>query len=311
MPLDPHAKRLLDMLAVSAPAVRPQFDRHERRRTFASLMELGGRPESVGGVEELVVPGPGGPLPLRKYSPTQPLVGPAPALVYVHGGGLVAGSVDTHDTLCRTLANAAGCLVVSVGYRLAPESPFPAAVDDAVAAMSWTLTHASALRLAPHRIGIAGDSAGATVAAAVCHILKDTPGPRPALQLLLCPILDVGGDTASRRCFGAGYLLDMQDFALESAQYLPAAADASDPRASPLRASNLSGLPATYIHTAEYDPMRDEGVAYADRLKDAGIEVHYTCHAGMIHLFYALNGVIPYASTAMRQIGAQTARALC
>jgi acetyl esterase/lipase len=177
--------------------------------------------------------------------------------------------------------------------------------------VAWILTHARTLRIASHRLGIAGDSAGATVAAAVCHLLRDAPGPKPALQLLLCPILDFGADTASRKRFGAGYLLDMQNFALELEQYLPTGSDSSDPRASPLRAANLRGLPVTHIHTAEYDPMRDEGSAYADRLRSAEIEVHYTCHAGMIHLFYALTGVIPYASTAMRLIGAQTARALC
>jgi acetyl esterase/lipase len=239
------------------------------------------------------------------------LTEPAPALVYFHGDGLVAGSLDTHDALCRTLANAACCLVVSVGHRLAPESPFSAAVDDGVAAVSWILTHSRTLQIAPHRIGIAGDSAGATVAAAVCQLLRGAPEPKPALQLLLCPILDLGADTASRKCFGAGFLLDMRNFALELEQYLPAGSDSSDPRVSPLRAANLRGLPVTHIHTAEYDPMRDEGSAYADRPRGADIEVHYTCHAGMIHLFYALTGVIPYSSTAMRPIGAQTARALC
>jgi acetyl esterase len=311
MPLDPHAKRLLDMLAVSAPAVRVQLSADERRRAFASLMKLGGPPEPIGGIENLLAPGRGGPIALRKYSPKQPLSEPAPALVYFHGGGLVAGSLDTHDALCRTLANAARCLVVSVGYRLAPESPFPAAIDDGFAAASWLLTHAGALQIAPHRIGVAGDSAGAAVAAVVCQLLRDTPTPKPALQLLLCPILDFGANTGSRKRFGAGYLLDMQDFALELEQCLPTGIDLSDPRASPLRAANLTGLPVTYIHTAEYDPMLDEGVAYADRLRGADVEVHYTCHAGMIHLFYALAGVIPYANTAMRLIGAEIARALC
>jgi acetyl esterase len=311
MPLDPHAERLLDMLAVSAPAARVQLNPDERRRAFASLMKLGGPPEPIGSVDNLLAPGPGGPIALRRYAPVQPLAEPAPALVYFHGGGMVAGSLDTHDALCSRLANAVGCLVVSVDYRLAPESPFPAAVDDGFAAVSWILTHAGALQMAPHRIGIAGDSAGATVAAVVCQLLRDAPGPKPALQLLLCPILDIGADTPSRKRFATGYLLDMQDFALELQQYLPAGSDPTDPRASPLRAANLTGLPVTYIHTAEYDPMRDEGIAYADRLRGADIEVHYTCHAGMIHLFYALTGVIPYASAAMRTIGAQIARALC
>jgi acetyl esterase len=162
----------------------------------------------------------------------------------ISGGGLVAGSLDTHDALCRTLANAVNCLVVSVDYRLAPENPFPA-------------------------------EAGAATAA--------PPNP----------ILDLGANTESRQSFGAGYLIDMKDFALELREYLPVGSDLSNPRVSALRATSLSGLSATYIHTAEFNPVRDEDLGYANRFRQADIEVHHTCHAGMIHLFYPLPRPIP------------------
>jgi len=297
------------MLAVSAPSVRVRLPPNQRRQTFESLLKLGGLPEPIGKVENLTVPRSGGTILLRKYTPVRPTSEPAPALIFFHGGGLVAGSLDTHDALCRTLANAACCLVMSVDYRLAPEHPFPAAVEDGCAAVSWLLSHAAEMQINPNRIGIAGDSAGANLAAVVFQLLGHGPAPKPSLQLLLCPILDFGANTESRKRFAAGYLIETKDLALEMADYLPLGSDLNDPRISPLRTAHLSGLPATYIHTAEFDPVRDEGTAYADLLRRADVEVHYTCHAGMIHLFYALPRVIPYARSALQLIGAQIASA--
>jgi acetyl esterase/lipase len=273
-------------------------------------MKLGGLPEPIGDMANFSAPGPAGPIPLRAYVPVRAMIEPAAALVYFHGGGFVAGSLDTHESLCRALANSTGCVVVSVGYRLAPENPFPAALDDGCAAVTWILAHAASFRVDPRRIGLAGDSAGANLAAAVCQILRYTPGPKLVMQLLLCPILDFSAETESRRTFRAGYLFDMTDFLQQLKEYLPVGADLTDPRISPLCARELSGLPVTYIHTAEYDPMRDEGLRYAERLRAANIEVHYVCHAGMIHLFYALSGAIPSASAAVRRIATQIAPAL-
>jgi acetyl esterase/lipase len=299
------------MLAASPPPLHARCKPDERRRAFERLLKLGERSEPIADVENIIFPGPGGLIPLRKYTPTEAQSEAAPALIYFHGGGLVAGSLNTHDALCRTLANAVKCLVVSVGYRLAPEHPFPAAIEDGCAAVRWTVSHAERLQIDSRRIGIAGDSAGANIAAVICQLLGETDFPPPALQLLLCPILDFGADTPSRRRFGAGYLVEMTELARELQQYLPAGSNMDDPRVSPLRATNLRGLPATYIHTAEYDPVRDEGLAYADRLRRSDIEVHHTCHAGMIHLFYALPGLIPYARAAWTQIAAQITPALC
>jgi len=240
----------------------------------------------------------------------QAVTDPAAALLYFHGGGMVAGSLDTHDGLCRTLSNAAGCRVISVGYRLAPENPFPAAVEDGFAALSWIFEHSDILRINPYRIGLAGDSSGGNLAAVLCQRFSLGSGPKPVLQLLLCPVLDFGIDTESRRNLGAGYLINMKEFARELSEYLPSGTDMTDPRIAPLCARDLSRLPVTHIHTAEFDPMRDEGLAYADRLRGIDIEVHHHCHAGMIHLFYALSGVIPSAGTALRQIAAQIVPAL-
>jgi acetyl esterase len=307
--LDPHAKRLLDILAAMTVPNRGPATLKERRQSFEKLMQLGHRSEPIKSIEELSAPGPVGPIALRQYTPSKTLNEPASALVYFHGGGLFAGGLDTHDAVCRVLANATGCSVISVAYRLAPECPFPAAIDDGCAAVSWIMAHATQLRLAPTHIGVAGDSAGANIAAVICQLLKDVPGSKLALQLLLCPILDWCTDTDSRRTFGSGYLIDTRDLALELEQYRPEGGDMHDSRVSPLLATDLAGLPTTYIHTAEFDPLRDEGQVYADRLRSARIEVHYTCHPGMIHMFYALPRLIPYADTAMQMIAAQLAPA--
>jgi acetyl esterase/lipase len=310
MPLDPRAQRLLDMLAVAAPSPQSRITADDRRRAFERLLMLGRLPEPIGHVTELLAPGPGGPVPLRQYIPVRALEDLAPALIYFHGGGLVAGSPDTHDALCRTLANAAHCQVVSIGYRLAPEHPFPAALDDGCAAALWVLAQARSLRIDPQRLGIAGDSAGANLAAVVCQWLTQTAVTRPVLQLLLCPMLDHYADTESRRSFGSGYLVNLRELALEAEEYLGTGADPADPRVSPLRTADLSALPETIIHTAEFDPMRDEGLAYAQRLTSAGVPVRYTCHPGMIHMFYALPAVIPYARAALAQIAVEAGSVL-
>ena len=268
-------------------------------------MVLGSVHEPITRVVDLVASGPEGPVPLRQYVPAQALGEFAPALIYFHGGGLVAGSLDSHDALCRTIANAAHCQVVAVSYRLAPECPFPAALDDGCAAILWVLTQARSLGIDPRRLGIAGDSAGGALAAAVCQWMSQTAVMKPVLQLLLCPILDWCGDTESRRSFGSGYLLDLREVAAEASEYLGVGADPNDPRISPLRATELSGLPASIIHTAEFDPMRDEGFAYAQRLASVGVQVRYTCHSGMMHLFYALPAIIPYARLALARIAAE------
>jgi acetyl esterase len=310
MHLDPHAKRLLDMLAIAGLADTSQVTVDERRAAFRKLMNLSASDVVIGGVEDRAVPGPGGPICIRIYTPVTADSGDLPGLIYFHGGGLVAGSLDTHEGVCRTLANETGCRLVSVDYRLAPEHKFPAGPMDGYSATMWAVNHAAELRIDPDRIAVGGDSAGGTLAIIVCQLIRQAQGVDLAAQLLLCPITDFGAETESRRIFSIGYLLDKAMMDRDLKYYLPDGTEATDPRVSPLRALDFSDLPPAYIHTAEFDPLRDEGRAYADGLKQAGVKVNYVCHPGMIHLFYGMSSAIPYARTAMKRIGAQIKVAL-
>jgi acetyl esterase len=302
MPLDPRAKRFLETLAALNPPGALSLSAAERRTALGHLLSFSGRSEEVAAVEEQPLPGPAGALRLRIYTPagsrTQDTL---PGLIYFHGGGLVAGSLDTHDPICRALANASGCRMLSVDYRLGPENRFPAAVEDGCAAVAWIGSRAARLRVDPRRLGICGDSAGATLAAVICQLLRPSP---LAFQFLLCPIMDFTTETGSRREFAEGYLVDRQTLAHDLEHYLGADIDPADPRVSPLLVAEVGMLPPTIIHTAEYDPLRDEGHAYAQRLQSAGVRTLYRCHPGMIHLFYGMAGLIPYAGAAFIQIGA-------
>jgi acetyl esterase len=303
MPLDPYAKRFLDRLAALNPPSALSLSVAERREALGNLLSLsaGNAPESA--VEDRLIPGPGGALPVRIYTPGGESRNPLPALIYFHGGGLVAGTLDTYDGIARELAHASGCRLISVGYRLAPEAPFPAAVEDACAATAWIAAHADEFAADPARIGVAGDSAGATLAAVACQQATANGVPL-ALQVLLCPILDHAGTTPSRQSFAQGHLVDAATLGHDLKHYLGSKGDVGDPRVSPSRGMRLRGLPPTIVHTAEFDPLRDEGRDYAERLKHAGVTTLYRCHLGMIHLFYGMGGVIPYAATAYREIGA-------
>ena len=303
MPLDRRAQRFLDLLQVSRPAAIEGASIEQRRSGLAELMKFAGPAPTVMAVADRTVPGPGGPIPVRIYTGCGTGAGLTPGLIYFHGGGLVAGSVQTHDPIARALANAGSCRVISVDYRLAPEHRFPAALADATAATSYIAARASAFGIDPERLGICGDSAGGTLAAATCQALTLAGGAKLALQLLICPILDYSRSSASRQELARGFMLDEATLAHDLSHYLPAAADPADPRVSPLCAADLAGLPRTIMHTAEYDPLRDEGQAYADRLAREDALLSYTCHPGMIHLFYALGSVIPYAHTAFQHIG--------
>ena len=304
MPLDPHAKRFLDKLAAAAPRGPGALSIGQRRASLEQLLGFGGEPEAVARLEKRSIPGPAGTLRIWVYTPAGAPMGLLPGLVYFHGGGLVAGSLETHDGICRSLTNASGCRLISVGYRLGPEAPFPAAVLDACAATRWVADHAGRLGIDAHALGVSGDSAGGTIAAGVAQILSAESGPRLALQCLLCPILDYQAATPSREAFGFGYLLDRETLQDDLRHYMGDSVAADDPRICPSRAQRLEGLPPACIHTAECDPLRDEGAAYAERLEQAGVRVSYRCHPGMIHLFYGLKTVIPYAATAYRLLGA-------
>lgn len=304
MPLDPKVRRFLDRLAAASPRSAAALTVTERRASIERLLAFDGDPEPVERIEKRSIPGPAGALGVRVYTPAGARGGPLPGLVFFHGGGFVAGSLDTHEGICRRLSNASGCTLVSVDYRLGPEARFPAAVEDACAATRWVARHAAQLGIDPHRLGVAGDSAGATLAAVAAQTLSGEGEIELAGQFLLCPILDYRGETASWREFGAGYFLERETLEHDLKHYLGEGADPSDPRISPLRAERLEGLPRACIHTAECDPLRDEGAEYAARLEKAGVAASYRCHSGMIHLFYALGAVIPYGLEAYRQMGA-------
>jgi acetyl esterase/lipase len=310
MPLDPHVRRLLDTLAMTGSVDALCLSVNDRRDLFRKLMSLSASNVPIGGIEDGTLPGAGGPINIRVYTPIATLADRLPALVYFHGGGLVAGSLDTHDSVCRNLANETGCRLISVDYRLAPEHKFPAAVMDGYTAATWAVEHATELGINRDRIAVAGDSAGATLAAIVCQLARSAQRLHLAAQLLLCPITDFAAEAESRSDFAEGYLLDRAMMDRDREHYLPAGTDLTDPRISPLRASELSGLPPAYIHTAEFDPLRDEGRAYSDKLARAGVKVNYTCHLGMIHLFYGMARAIPYARTALKRIGSELRAAL-
>lgn len=296
MPLDPHVRRLVSALTLrgQAPA-----DLAGRRAAFAGLMRMAADDAD----RRATVRDIAGPVPLRLYDPPG-APWPSPGLIWLHGGGFVCGNLDTHDGLCRTLAIEGGCRVIAVGYRLAPEHCFPAALEDAVAATAHVFAQARALGIDPARVAVGGDSAGGTLAAALARRLAAQAGPKLALHLLLCPILDWAADPAGRASAGPGYVLDGASMTAELAAYLPAGTDPRHPDISPLRATGWSGLPPALVHTAECDPLRAEGAAYAARLAAAGVAVRHTCHHGMIHLFYAFSRLVPYARAALRDLGA-------
>src|SRR5579871_942362 len=278
MPLDPHAKRLLNMVAVGRGDLS-LLSPGAMRQTISKLSQaVDIKNVAVGSSEDRLIPGPAGSLPIRIYTPAMAAAGTLPALIYFHGGTGVFCSIETHDGLCRLLANESDCRLISVDYRLAPEHRFPAGLEDACAATEWVFAHAGALGIDSKRVALGGDSAGATLATVVCQRAKQTAGPDIALQVLLCPVTDLGLDSPSRQSFSEGYFFDMATLEWALGHYLTPDVDISDPRLSPLRAADLAGLPPAHIHTAEFDPFRDDGKAYADALERAGVRVAYTCH---------------------------------
>jgi acetyl esterase len=247
----------------------------------ALVPEVTARDTSVSGAE--------GPRPARVYTPPGTR-GVLPGLVFFHGGGFVVGSLDSHDRCCRALARKAGVVVVSVDYRLAPEHKFPAAAQDAVAATRCVLANASSLGIDAAAVAVGGDSAGGTLAAVVAQALRGEDR-QPAFQLLIYPVTDVRGGTASREWFREGYFLTARSIDWYVANYIPDVTQHTDPRASPLLARDLSRLPPALVITAGFDPLRDEGKAYADEMRAAGVAVEYLCSDGSIHGFFNASGL--------------------
>jgi acetyl esterase len=259
----------------------------------------------VARVESLTLPGPAGPLAARLYVPDGAVRG---VLVYDHGGGWVVGDLDTHDTLCRELANAARCAVVSVDYRMGPEHRFPAAVDDALAAFRWASDETARLGGPPGRVAVGGDSAGGNLAAVVALLATREGGPRPRAQLLVYPVTDLSTKHRSYRLFADGFFLTERDMDWYRSQYLPDEAAALDPRASPLLAQDLRGLPPAVVLTAGFDVLRDEGEAYAKRLDEAGVPVTHRRVPGQIHGFGSATGISESARATMSEAARTLAR---
>ena len=301
MPLDPQARAVLDQMAALGLPPLGSLSPEETRRNMEERQAALPPGEAVASVEDRTIPGPGGDIPIRIYRPDGPT--PMPVLVFFHGGGWVIGSVNTHDGTARTLANAGECIVVSVDYRLAPEHKFPAAAEDAYAATLWAAQHATSFGGDPERIAVGGDSAGGNLAAVVALMARDRGGPSLVYQLLVYPVTDYGFDTPSYGENAEGYLLTRDSMRWFWGHYLKDEADGADPYASPLRAESLAGLPPALVITAEFDPLRDEGAAYATRLREAGVPVQYSSYEGMIHGFFGMSLMLDKAKQAVREAG--------
>ncbi|PLR98471.1 alpha/beta hydrolase [Bacillus sp. T33-2] len=299
--LDPQVKFLLEQMeAAGAPAFETLTP--EEARQVADFRALAGEPAEVGKIENRMVPGPGGDIPVRIYTPVGE--GPFPALVYYHGGGWVIGDLDTVEVICTLLANRARCVVVSVDYRLAPEHKFPAAADDAYAAVKWVEDNASSIEVDAARVAVGGDSAGGNLAAVTALMARDKGGPAIAYQMLIYPVTSHNFGTVSYEENAEGYFLTKNAMAWFWDQYLRDEQDGKNPYASPLLGEDLSGLPPALVITAGFDPLRDEGEAYAERLKEAGVAVEATRYDSMIHGFFWMPGVLEQGNKAIDQAAA-------
>ena len=300
MPLDPLAQAYLDQLAARPRPKLRELPPQLGRMGFAAMMSLvGPKDVPIGKIENIAMPGPGGDMKLRVYTPVAAGGEALPAIVFFHGGGFMFGDLDTHDGLCRLLATDSGVRVVAVDYRLAPEHKFPAAVEDAFAAVCWIEKNAADLGVDANSVAVAGDSAGGNLAAVVCQLAKVEEGPKIAAQLLMFPSTQFGGTFASLREFAVGYLLEKKSIDWCHDNYIPTGTDLNDPRLSPLLADDVSGLPPAYVMLGGCDPLHDEGLAYAQKLRTAGVDVTIADYPGMLHCFIYLQAVLPQAYTAL------------
>jgi acetyl esterase len=278
----------------------PQGARAAFRAAVAAMRPPGWKPPPVHAVRDLTVSGPAGAIAIRHYRPSPDTE--LPVVVYCHGGGWTIGDLDTHDAEARRLALGCDAIVLSVDYRLAPEHPFPAALEDTVAVLRWAAVHAGALGGDVARLAVAGDSSGGNLAAAACLWARDHDGPPIAAQCLIYPVTDVRHDDDSWRDFGEGLNLDTGDMDWFNDNYLPQHAMRTDPYAAPLRAADLSGLPPAVVATASHDILRDQGEAYARRLEEAGVAVFARRYEGMVHSFFRYGELSAAAAAANDEI---------
>jgi acetyl esterase len=290
--LDPEARMLLDLMEKAVQEGRPKLHTLPyavgRKAVDKMSEDSEADPMDVAGVTDGSFMGPGGEIRFRRYRPLGAPAGLLPTLIYYHGGGFVIGNIETHDSTCRRLANKSRCQVIAIDYRLSPEHPFPAPTDDGIAAFRHIRDNAASFGAAGTRLAVGGDSAGGAIAAVVCQALRDAGESGPAFQMLIYPATDSSKQSASRVAFAEGYFLtkELMDWFWKA--YVPAGTDLSDLRLSPLLARDFKGLPPAFVLTAGYDPLRDEGRAYADRLIDAGVKTTYVNYPGTIHGFFSL-----------------------
>ena len=299
MPLDPQTKVYLDQMAALNMPPLSALPLQVVRQGVAAQVASAPASEPVAMVVNRTIPGPAGEIPVRIYTPEGS--GPFPALVFFHGGGWVICDLDTHDSLCRSLCNGAGCVVVSVDYRLAPEHKFPAAPEDCYAATQWVAGHAAEINANPGKIAIGGDSAGGNLTAVVAQMVRDQGGPQSGLA-----IADLPGDGFHLRWSihprkWSGYFLTIDDMNWFMNHYLNSEADRLNPLASPLLAADLSNLPPALILTAEYDPLRDEGEQYGQRLQAADVPVIVRRYHGLIHGFFGMALIVDEAKRAVEE----------
>ena len=308
MALHSQCKTFLDMLASGGGPPLEQLPLDEARKVPRLLIELGGPEEQVTQVDNRAIPGPVQPIPIRIYRPV--LAQGLPALVFFHGGGFVICDLESHDRQCRSLANASGCVVIAVDYRLAPEHTFPAAAEDAYAATRYVAEHAAEFGIDANRLAVGGDSAGGNLAAVVSLMARDRKGPSLKFQLMIYPVVDLEDDSPSMREYGHDHFLTRELMDWFVSQYVPSAGERRNPYASPINAPDLRGLPPAMVMTGECDPLRDQGEAYADKLKNAGVSVELKRYEGMIHPFFSLGGIIDAGRTAMADAASALQQAL-
>ena len=307
MPLNAQAQKLADaMAALNLKPVEestPEEARESMRARTAGL----GPVEEVARVADYGVPVAGGEIGVRVYGPAG--AGARPAVVFYHGGGWVIGDLYTHDGICRSLTNAAGCVVASVDYRLAPEFKYPVAAEDSYAALRWVVENAAALGIDPRRVAVAGDSAGGNLATVVSLMARDRGGPPLAYQVLIYPVTDHRFDTPSYEENATGYVLTAAGMRWFWRQYLAREEQGGEPHASPLRAPSLAGLPPALVLTAECDPLRDEGEAYGARLRDAGVPVTVTRYPGIFHGFFRMTRLLDQSRAALDEVAGALGKA--
>jgi acetyl esterase len=308
MALDPQVQAVIDLIIKSGRPAYNQLSPKDARQLFRDTRPASTpTPPQIGAVNDLLA----GQIPVRTYRPAGVAADVRlPVLVFFHGGGWVIGDLETHDVLCRQITAAAEIEVVAVDYRLAPEHKFPAAADDAWAATRWVVENAGRLGVDPTRIAVGGDSAGGNLAAVVALMARDAGGPSIKYQVLLYPVTDVGTETGSYRDFADGYMLTRDAMKWFFDHYLTSPDDAKDWRVSPLRARSLAGVAPALIVTAGFDPLRDEGEAYARALRTAGVSVDYICYGGMVHGFAPMGRLIDTGNRAVAHIAASLREAL-